>query len=88
MTIKKDFKKILGDNIRIKIIIYQKKALKYELAIEKDKRTYFQYYYSLLKKNHLILFTFLPIEDYNLITIKITLFLTSFSLSFTINGFF
>ena len=56
--------------------------------MKKDKRTYFQYYYSLLKKNHLILFTFLPIEDYNLITIKITLFLTSFSLSFTINGFF
>ena len=63
-------------------------TLKYEIAIEKDKRTYFQYYLSLLKKKHLILFTFFPIEDYNLLTIKITLFLISFSLSFTINGFF
>ena len=32
--------------------------LEYELALEKDKRTYFQYYWSLLKKKQLILFTF------------------------------
>ena len=62
--------------------------LEYELALEKDKRTYLQYYWSLLKKKQLILFTFLPSEDYNLISIKILLFLMSFSLSFTINGFF
>jgi hypothetical protein len=53
-----------------------------------DKRTYFQYYWSLLKKNHLILFTFYPNNDYNLPSIKIFLFLVSFSLYFTINGFF
>ena len=63
-------------------------TLNYEDAIEKDKRTYFQFYWSLLKKKHLILFTFLPAEEYNLITIKISLFLISFSLNFTINGFF
>ena len=63
-------------------------TLNYELALEKDKRTYFQFYWSLLKKKHLILFTFLPANDYNLLTIKISLFLFSFSLSFTINGFF
>ena len=53
-----------------------------------DKRTYFQYYWSLLKKKQLILFTFLPANDYNLFTLKISLFLISFSLYFTINGFF
>ena len=63
-------------------------TLEYELAIIYDKRTYFQYYWSLLKKKHLILFTFLPSNDYNLFTIKISLFLLSFSLYFTINGFF
>jgi hypothetical protein len=56
--------------------------------LEIDKRTYFQYYWSLLKKKHLILFTFYPINDYNLSSIKIFLFLVSFSLYFTINGFF
>ena len=62
--------------------------LEYELAILIDKRTYFQYYNSLIKKKHLILFTFYPANDYNLIAVKISLLLLSFSLYFTINGFF
>ena len=62
--------------------------LEYRKAIDLDKRTYFQYYLSLIKKKQLILFTFIPSNDYNLITIKIALFLFSFSLYFTINGFF
>jgi len=62
--------------------------LEYEFAIIIDKRTYFQYYWSLLKKKHLILFTFLPSNDYNLFSLKLALFLLSFSLYFTINGFF
>ena len=63
-------------------------TLEYELAIEVDKRTYIQYYWSLLKRKQLILFSFYPINDYNLIIIKICLFLISFSLYITINGFF
>ena len=47
-----------------------------------------QYYWSLLKKKQLILFTFLPSNDYNLLSLKLSLFLLSFSLYFTINGFF
>ena len=62
--------------------------LDYEKAIELDKRSYFQYYFSLLKKKHLILFAFIPTNDYNLTAIKISLLLLSFSLYFTINGFF
>ena len=62
--------------------------LKYEDAINFDKRTFFQYYISLLKKKHLIFFAFFPTDDYNLTTVKISLFLLSFSLYFTINGFF
>ena len=60
----------------------------YEEALLFDKRTYFQYYWSLLKKKQLILFTFYPNNDYNLFSIKICLFLISFSLYITINGFF
>ena len=63
-------------------------ALEYEKALVYDKRSYFQYYWSLLKKKHLILFTFYPQNDYNLVTLKISLFLLGFSLYFTINGFF
>ena len=63
-------------------------TLEYNVAIELDRRSYFQYYFSLLKKKHLILFTFIPINDYNLMTIKISLFLITFSLYLSINGFF
>ena len=63
-------------------------SLEYSNALKIDKRTYFQYYWSLLKKKHLILFTFYPNNDYNIPSIKIFLFLVSFSLYFTINGFF
>ena len=62
--------------------------LEYELARAIDKRTYFQYYLSLSKTKHLILFAFLPMNDYNLKVVKISLLLLSFSLYFTINGFF
>ena len=62
--------------------------LEYSLAIEYDKRTYFQYYCSLLKKKQLILFSFCPNTDFNLIPLKISLFLMSFAIYFTIHGFF
>ena len=67
---------------------YELNSLEYNFAIELDKRTYFQYYWSLLKKKQLLLFAFLTNNDYNLTTIKISLFLISFSLYFTVNGFF
>ena len=63
-------------------------TLEYDLAIKIDKRTYFQYYWSLLKKKQLILFTFMPANDYNLFSLKLVLFILSFSFYFTINGFF
>ena len=63
-------------------------TLEYNLAIKLDKRNYFQYYCSLLKKKHLIIFSFIPIDDYNILSLKISLFLMIFSLYFTVNGFF
>ena len=63
-------------------------SLEYEKALIYDKRTFFQYYWSLLKKDHIILFTFLPSNDYNLTSLKMTLFVLSLSLETTINGFF
>ena len=63
-------------------------SLEYEIAIIIDKRTFFHYYYSLIRKKHLIFFAFYPANDYNLIAVKISLLFLSFSLFFTINGFF
>ena len=62
--------------------------LDYKNAVIIDKRNYLQYYWSLLKKKQLLLFTFYPSNDYNLKTMKICLFLLSFSLYLTINAFF
>ena len=62
--------------------------LDYRSAIILDKRTYFQYYLSLLKKKHLILFCFFPSNDYNILIIKISFFIVVFSLYITISGFF
>ena len=63
-------------------------SLEYENALIEDKRTYCQYYWSLIKKKQIILFTFISSNDYNLFPVKICLLLLSFSLFFTINGFF
>ena len=63
-------------------------SLEYELALQYDKRTFFQYYWSLIKRKQLILFSFCPNNDYNIMTIKTSLFFVSFSLYFSINGFF
>ena len=86
---KKNLDKIIKKNNIIKNYnIQELNVLEYDLAIDLDKRTYFQYYCSLLKTKHVILFTFFPSDDYNLMTMKISLFLLTFSLYFTIDGFF
>ena len=63
-------------------------SLSYKEAIEYDKRTYIQYYWALIKKKQLILFTFVLNNDYNIFTIKLALFLFSFSLYFCVNTLF
>ena len=62
--------------------------LDYEKAKILDKRGFFKYYWSILQLNHLILFAFMPINDYNLRSIKISLLLISFSLYFSNNCLF
>ena len=62
--------------------------LSYKEALIFDKRTYLQYYFSLLKTKHPLIFTFYTNSDYNSRMIKIILFLFSFSLYFTVNALF
>ena len=57
----------------------------YQTALDKDKRTFIKYYWSLLKMKQLCIFTFYTSEDYILRTTKIVLFILfiSFYLAFT-----
>ena len=72
--------KLLNDN--------ELNSLKYKLAIKLDKRTYFEFYWSLTKQKQLVLFTFFVSNDYNLFVLKFCLLLISFSLYSSTNGFF
>ena len=62
--------------------------LDYNSSIKIDKRTYFQYYLSLLRTKHLLFFSFWPSFDYNSQIIKIFLFFFEFALSFLVNALF
>ena len=60
----------------------------YQTALKYDERTFIQYYLSLIKTKHLLIFSFYPVKDYNSMTIKICLFFFSFALYYTINALF
>ena len=62
--------------------------LPYQEALEFDKRTYGEYYVSLLRTRHLLVFSFCNNKDYNSSLIKINLFLFNFAVNFTINALF
>ena len=63
-------------------------SLTYIKAIKNDKRTFWNYYFSLLKTNHLIFFSFILSNDYNSRIIKIDLFFINFTINFTVNALF
>ena len=63
-------------------------SLDYEEACKFDKRSFFQYYISLLKNKHLFLFSFYTYNDYNSRIIKIFLFFFNFGIFITINALF
>ena len=63
-------------------------SLPYEEALKHDKRTFIQYYLSLLKIKHSLLFSFYPNKDYNSQIIKMFLFFFSFASQLSINALF
>ena len=86
----------IGSNNKINIFIkkilkkkyFELNALNYKSAIKLDHRNYCEYYFSLLKNDHPILFSFGSYNDYNSKIIKMFLFFFSFSLDFTVNALF
>jgi len=62
--------------------------LLYHEAQELDKRSYFEYYKSLVKTRHLLFFSFFYNKDYNSKIIKINLFFFTFTVNYTVNALF
>ena len=73
-----------------KIMSYNDKelnSLTYKLAVRFDKRSYCEYYLSLIKTKHNLIFSFYS-KDYNSKIVKIDLFFISFIVNYTINTLF
>ena len=62
--------------------------LSYKDALKYDKRTYFTFYCSLVKSNHLLFFSFFSKFDFNSRIIKIYLFFFNFATFFFVNALF
>ena len=62
--------------------------MKYKLALKYDKISFLQYYWLLLKFHQLIIFTFITDTDYNLIYVKIILFIFSLNLYIVFSAIF
>ena len=63
-------------------------SLPYEEAIKIDKRTFCEFYFSLFRTNHILVFSFYTKNDHNSRIIKIFLFFFSFIIHFTVNALF
>ena len=67
---------------------YELNNLEYEEALILDKRSFFQIYWSLLKREHIILFTFFFHNDYNLYYVKNAKFIFLLATDMAMNVFF
>ena len=79
---------IIGKEPKIIYSEYDLNNSSYVKALLYDKRMFCQYYYSLLKFEHLLFFAIIPSKDYNSSAIKICIFLFTFALFFTDNAIF
>ena len=67
---------------------YKLNNLDYLQAKKLDKRSYFQIYWSLLKREHPFIFTFITKDDYNITMIKYSRFIFLFCTNMAMNVFF
>ena len=63
-------------------------SLNYDEAKKLDKRNYCQYYMSLLRTNHILIFSFCQNKDYNSKIIKIYIFFLTFTINYLISAMF
>ena len=67
---------------------YEMNNFPYSEALKTDNRTYGQYYLSLIRTEHLLIFSFYNNKDYNSRAIKISLYILNLVISFTVNALF
>ena len=77
----------IKDKFVLKLISSEINDLSYEVALSKDKRSFLEYYFSLLKTNHLLLFVFNN-EDYNSQMIKLSFLFFNIGTSIAVNSLF
>ena len=63
-------------------------TLPFELALKHDKREYCDFYLSLIKTKHILVFIFFTSNDYNSKIVKIELVFITFIIGLAINGLF
>ena len=80
--------KVIKNNIPKKYDDLELNELEYIEAIKYDKRSLFQIYWSTLKREHLLIFTFLNCNDYNLFLIKLSRFIFLVVGDMALNVFF
>ena len=81
----------MTENENKKLLEFKEKefnALPYNLAINYDKRTYCEFYTSLLKTQHNFISSFINNNDHNSKIIKIDLFFISFAIESSVNALF
>ena len=67
---------------------YELNTLIYKQALIYDKRTFFYYYFSLIRTKHPLIFSFCPLNDYNSKIIKINIFLLFIIIHYANNALF
>ena len=83
-----EIKDLITVNNSIKLDAFELNELKYEKAIKYDKRSFLRIYLDLLKREHIIIFTFINCNDYNLLNIKLVRFIFYFSTDMAMNAIF
>ena len=84
------FKKKKSKLIISKNFLYDSElnSLEYKFALLFDKRNYIEYYLSLIKTKHPLIFIFLLNSDYNIIILKISILILLYSIYFGVNTLF
>ena len=79
---------INGNEIKEELDDFELNELNFYKAKKLDKRTFLGIYWSILKREHSILFTFFVCNDYNLIYIKLVRFIFLIATDMVMNVFF
>jgi hypothetical protein len=80
--------KNINPNNKIEYAEYEINYISFNEAQEEDTRTFYQFYKSLIKQKHFLIYSFHPIKDYNPYIIKICLFFFSIAFILFINALF